>query len=110
MRKSEEKGGFESPHTSSDGHGVPDIQVGRKGLTGLILGLVAAAFAAGYRVANRANRTAEPARSERPIEIRVDPSKVRLADTALELRPLPPPPKQRLDSGDKAVDNSDRGD
>jgi len=39
--------------------------------------------------------------SVKPPEIRIDPSTVRLADTALHLRELPPPPEQNVTGGEE---------
>jgi len=83
----------------SDALGVPDIQVGRKALAALVVGLIACAFGAGYALARRDVRTTEVPSTARPVEIRIDPTSVKLADTALELKSLPPLPEQLLGSG-----------
>lgn len=94
----------QSPERTNDASGVPDIHRRRNllAIAGIVLACLG--FWAGYRFGTtrslQTERTGESRRSanpRRPVEIRVEPSSVRLADTTLELRELPPPPKQVLD-------------
>lgn len=86
---------------------MPDIQGRRKGLAALGVLLLAVGFAAGYGLARRtpgpplAPRDTVNVASVKPPEIRIDPSTVRLADTALHLRELPPPPEQNVTGGEE---------
>jgi hypothetical protein len=88
---------------------VPDIQEGRKRLAAAGLLLVGVGFAGGFGLARRSTSPLKPpltapSSAERPahsVEIRIEPSAVRLTDTTLELRELPPPPKQDLTAHDE---------
>ena len=93
----------DGPDLTSDEPGVPDIQGRGKALIVGGLVLLAAGFGAGYWLARThsptdATPSALPASpvSAPSVEIRVDPTKVRLANTSLELKSLPPPPEQNL--------------
>jgi hypothetical protein len=76
---------------------MTDIQGRRKGRALAALVLAAICFALGWWV-GRASPSGPPpaAASTRPVDIRIDPSSVKLIDASLELRPLPDPPKQDL--------------
>jgi hypothetical protein len=97
MTGAEQRRSERRPDAGSDAREVPDIQVGRKALAALAVGVVACAFATGYALARRGPRPVEAAPVSRPVEIRIDPATVKLADTALELKTLPPPPEQALE-------------
>lgn len=98
----------QSPERMNDEVGVPDIHQRRNLLAIVGIMLASLGFLAGYRFGTtrtvQTERTGEPRRDatpRRPVEIRVEPSSVRLADTTLELREIPPPPKQVLDGADE---------
>lgn len=82
---------------------MPDIHGRRKLLLAGALALLAAGFAAGFYLARKPIEAPEKpsssaigSRTARQVEVRIDTSYVRLANTGLELRTLPPPPSQNL--------------